>query len=79
MPLQADSQAAIDALGQAGLLGDLLLFDRIRNSNRLVGADCTPIDGTNTACTNTAVCCEDNYQNGALAVGCSNLMFPLDL
>jgi hypothetical protein len=78
MSLQADSQAAIDALGQAGLLGNLFLFDKIKNDNLLVGSDCSPFfGGTNAACNNMALCCEDNYQNGLLAVGCTNLFFPL--
>lgn len=79
MSLQADSQAAIDALGKAGLLGDLFLFDKIKNTNLLVGSDCSPLGGENTACDNTALCCEDNYQNGLLAVGCTNLVFPIGI
>ena len=79
MSLQADSQAAIDALGRAGLLGDLIVFDKIKNTNLLVGSDCSPIWGANTACQNTALCCEDNYQNGLLAVGCTNLILPIGI
>ncbi len=77
MSLQADSQAAIDALGQAGLLGDLFVFDKIKSTNLLVGSNCSPILGANSACDNTALCCEDNYQNGLLAVGCTNLILPI--
>jgi hypothetical protein len=79
MSFQADSQAALDALGRAGLLGDLFSFDKITNTNLLVGTDCTPLWGTNTACENTALCCEDNYQNGLLAVGCTNLILPIGM
>lgn len=77
MSLQADSQAALESLGQAGLLGDIFSFDKIKNTNLLVGSNCSPIWGSNTACDNTALCCQDNYQNGLLAVGCTNLIFPL--
>jgi hypothetical protein len=77
MSLQADSQAAIDALGHAGLFGGLFDFDQIKNANLLVGSNCSPLGGANTACDNTALCCEDNYQNGLLAVGCTNLIFPI--
>jgi hypothetical protein len=77
MSLQADSQATLDALGQAGLFGDLFIFDKIKNTNLLVGLDCNPLEGTNFACDNQALCCEDNYQNGLIAVGCTNLILPI--
>ena len=81
MSLQADSQAAIDALSRAGLLGDIFSFDfeKVKNTNLLVGSNCSPLGGANTACDNTALCCEDNYQNGLLAVGCTNLILPIGI
>lgn len=73
MSLQADSQATVDAINKAGLLGDLFLFEKIKNGNLLVGLDCTPLGAIQASCNNMAVCCEDNYQNGLLAFGCTNL------
>jgi hypothetical protein len=75
MSLQADSQATLDALGQAGLLGDVFLFDKIKQTNLLVGVDCSPFWGDNSACSNKALCCENTSQNGLLAFGCENFSF----
>ncbi len=75
MLLQADSQAALESLGQAGFLGDLWVFDKIKSSNLLWGSDCSPFgDGINAACNNVPLCCEDTSQNGFLAFGCTNFL-----
>lgn len=72
MSLQADSQASMDALGH-GLL-NLLVFEKLKNKNKLVGLDCSPIAALDATCNNQPLCCEDNYQNGLIAVGCNNLL-----
>jgi hypothetical protein len=77
MSLQADSQAAMDILGQAGFLGGLFSFDKLKETNLLLGSNCSPLGSASTPCQNTALCCEDNSQNGLLAFGCTNLILPI--
>ena len=55
------------------------MFDKIKNTNLLVGSDCSTLGGANAVCDNTALCCDDTYQNGLLAVGCTNLILPLGI
>lgn len=74
MSLQADSQAALDAINSAGLLGNIFAFEALKSTDLFVGSNCSPISGVNAACDNTALCCEDNVQNGLLALGCTNLL-----
>ncbi|KAJ2919544.1 hypothetical protein MD484_g953, partial [Candolleomyces efflorescens] len=47
----------------------------VSNLQGLVGANCSPITvvggGNGASCTNQAVCCQDNFNNGLVATGCS--------
>jgi hypothetical protein len=47
-------------LAVLGLMGDTDVTERIRNSDKFVGIDCSP-DGTGDQCTASPMCCEDNY------------------
>jgi hypothetical protein len=72
---RADSQETLDALTALPIFS--LVFDKIKSSNTLVGQNCSPFWGSNEACNNVPLCCQDNSFGGLIAAGCTDFTIPI--